>query len=76
MALHGIDTRMPLADWVDIIHATLASAPHEVLTKLNEQFVINAVLADPEGARATWGALPEHQLKQSAEARFADAEQG
>jgi hypothetical protein len=75
MALHGADTRMPLDAWVDIIHATLAAAPHEVLGKLNDQFVINAVLADPVGARETWGQLPEHQIKTPAETKFRDAEQ-
>lgn len=75
MALHGADTRLPLPDWLDAIHATLASAPHDVLKSLNDQFVVNAVMADPKGARETWGVLPEHQVTPPAASRFAEAEQ-
>lgn len=52
----------PLSDWVDAIYATLATAPTDVLKQLEQQLVINSALADPEGARASWGLLPEHQM--------------
>jgi hypothetical protein len=47
-----------------------------VLEKLNDQLVIAAVQADPEGARATWGLLPEHQVHTPAEAKFRDGDAG
>jgi hypothetical protein len=39
------------------------NAPSDVLEKLEDHLVINAALADPEGARETWGLLPEHQIR-------------
>jgi len=75
IALAGLDTRMPLDSWLDVIHASLATAPHDVLKRLNESFVVNAAIADPEGARKTWGQLPEHRVTPSAEMKFSNAGQ-
>lgn len=61
MALAG-NTRMSFSTWLDAIYASVASAPHDVLEKLEDQLVINAALADPVGARESWGLLPEHQI--------------
>lgn len=47
---------------MDAVYASLVSAPHDVLVKLEDQLVVNAALADPVGARETWGLLPEHQI--------------
>lgn len=56
------DTRISFADWLDAVYASLVTAPHDVLVKLEDSLVVNAALADPEGARETWGLLPEHQI--------------
>jgi len=61
LALAG-DTRMSFSDWLDAIYASVADAPHDLLERLEDSLVINAALADPVGARATWGLLPEHQI--------------
>jgi hypothetical protein len=74
-ALHHVDPRMSLDGFVDAIHATIATAPADVLKKLNDQLIIAAVQVDPERARASWGLLPEHQITPSAEEKFAGNEQ-
>jgi hypothetical protein len=53
---------MSFSAWLDAVYASVATAPHDVLEKLEDQLVINAALADPVGARETWGLLPEHQI--------------
>jgi hypothetical protein len=70
------DPRIPLDDLIAAIHASLVTAPVPVLEKLNDQLVIAAVQADPEGARATWGLLPEHQVHTPAEQKFRDGDAG
>lgn len=63
LVLHGAnDPRMPLSDWLDAVYASLVGAPFDVLERLEDNLVINAALADPEGARESWGLLPEHQI--------------
>lgn len=66
---------MPLDGWLDAVHASLVTAPHDVLKHLNDQLVVQAAMADPKGARETWGMLPEHQVTPSAEQRFGGVEQ-
>lgn len=56
------DTRISFGDWLDAVYASLVTAPTDVLVKLEDSLVVNAALADPEGARETWGLLPEHQI--------------
>jgi hypothetical protein len=53
---------MSFSAWLDAVYASVATAPHDVLEKMEDQLVINAALADPVGARETWGLLPEHQI--------------
>ena len=57
LALAGIDSRVPLATWLDAIYAIVADAPHELLDKLNGHFVIASARARPD--RESWGATPE-----------------
>jgi hypothetical protein len=58
---------MSFSAWLDAIYASVATAPHDVLEKLEDRLVINAALADPKGARETWGLEPEHQIHTSLE---------
>jgi hypothetical protein len=53
---------MTLSGWLDAVYASIADAPHEVLERLETHLVTTSALADPQGARDTWGLLPEHQL--------------
>jgi hypothetical protein len=60
LALADIDATTPVAVWLDAVYAAYAEAPHQVLEKLSKQLVIKGAMVDPEGARETWGQLPEH----------------
>jgi hypothetical protein len=78
LVLHHLsltDPRIAIGDWVDAIHASLVTAPTDVLKSLNQTLIVAAVQADPEGARATWGLLPEHQVTRPAEEVFRQNEQ-
>jgi hypothetical protein len=58
---YGADLRTPLADALDLIYVILTEIPHEVLTCLRDGLTTAEAMIDPEGARATWGLLPDHQ---------------
>jgi hypothetical protein len=77
LVLHHVsphDPRITLDDWIAAVHASVATAPADVLKKLNEQLVVAEVQVDPARARATWGLLPEHQVTTPAEQRFTETE--
>lgn len=65
MAIHRVDTRMPLDLYLDAIHAIMVTIPEgtkERLKSLNDQLVVATAMADPERARKDWGLRPEHQV--------------
>lgn len=61
LALADIGLNTPLDVWLDAVYAVSVEAPYEALEKLNKQMIVKSAMVDPEAARETWGALPEHQ---------------
>jgi hypothetical protein len=61
LGLAGLDLSTPLSVWLDAVYAAWADAPHEVLQKAMQHFVVAEARLDPERARDTWGLQPEHQ---------------
>jgi hypothetical protein len=59
LALHRVDLRDDGARVLDMIHALIATAPGEVLEKLDKELVMKGARAYPD--RDSWGVLPEHQ---------------
>jgi hypothetical protein len=70
LVLQHVDPRIPLDAWLDAVHAIVATTPTDVLKKINDNLTVNAAMADPEGARESWGLLPEHQINTPAEKVF------
>lgn len=73
--MHAHDPRLPIDDWVMAVHATIATAPVDVMKRLNNQMIIADVQARPDRMRESWGLRPEHQVTTPAERRFAENEQ-
>lgn len=69
------DPRIPIDDFIAAIHATIATAPTDILKKINDQLILGEVQVDPERARAMWGLQPEHQVTTPAEQQFREAGQ-
>lgn len=60
LVLADIGLSMPCGMWLDAVYAVWVTAP-EHLAKYNRELVIKSAQLDPEAARETWGALPEHR---------------
>lgn len=56
LALAGIDSRVPLATWLDAVYAIVADAPHNVLGPLDDQLTLQSGRLRPD--RDTWGMSP------------------
>lgn len=59
LALAGIDLRVSAACWFDAAWAIVVDAPHEALSKVNDQMVLAQNRARPN--RETWGVSEEEQ---------------
>lgn len=52
--------RTPVRDWCDVVHVLLTEIPRDRLVRIRDAFTTADAIADPDRARETWGALPEH----------------
>lgn len=75
LAMAGLDTHAPLTTYLAAVYAILAEAPHDRLEGLMDRMITGSAMADPDGARDTWGLQPEH-LARAMKAEAAPAVKG